>query len=68
VKTLDILNLDYFNEQNGMFEISNVFSTLGCKEIGIRKSKFVAKTQFLYGILSVLISLIDLIPSEILNF
>ena len=43
VKTLNISNLDYS-------------TTLGCKYIGIRKSEFVAKTQFLdatYDIASV---------------
>ena len=28
--------------------ISYFFTTLSCKDIGIRKSEFVAKTQFLY--------------------
>ena len=27
------------------------FTTLGCKDIGIRKSEFVAKTQFLFVIM-----------------
>ena len=39
------VNLWYFKLKK--LEISKV-TTLGCKDIGIRKSKFVAKTQFLH--------------------
>ena len=46
VETLDILNLDYLiNIIQSLKYLRS--TTLGCKDIGIRKSEFVPKTQFL---------------------
>ena len=40
------------------------FTLSGCRDIGIRKFEFVAKTQFLYAIL--LLRFCELVPSQIL--
>ena len=46
VSTYDISNLDILIQQTSEFKISKVLE-IGLQNIKIRKSKFVAKTQFL---------------------
>ena len=47
----DDVNLSYF--KLGLFDMTeftvwNAYTTLGCKNLGIRKSEFVAKTYIVY--------------------
>ena len=48
-ESIDIVNANfyYFFQQNSLYAISKVYRTLSCKDIGIRKSEFVAKAFFL---------------------
>ena len=48
MQTADISNLDYLNNRSHSLKYLRSM-TLGCKDIRIKKSEFVTKTQFLYA-------------------
>ena len=45
--TLEISNYDFFGSKNLILKYQK-FTSLGCKDKGIRKFELVGKTQFLY--------------------